>query len=118
MALASIAASLRGSVREVANVPPPVAPHQKPQAKHSYKVFTPLPFYYYCLVLKCLTWSGFELVSRQRQEDDYGFLCLPNAPTFSIMVNRKAVLSPNSSHPFSDSIAPISRQWSSRDIFS
>ena len=38
-------------------------------------------------------------------------------PTFSIMAKRKAVVSPKSSHPFSASIAPMSCQWDSRDIF-
>jgi site-specific recombinase XerD len=35
-----------------------------------------------------------------------------NDQTFSITANRKAVVNPNSSHPFSASIAPMRCQWS------
>ena len=37
-----------------------------------------------------------------------------NDLTLSIMPNRKAVVSPNSSHPFRASIAPMSFQCASR----
>jgi hypothetical protein len=42
---------------------------------------------------------------------------VPLPQTRSMIPNRKAVVSPNSNHPFSASIAPISRQRSSRNRF-
>jgi len=59
--------------------------------------------------------------SRENRAGLEGYRCLPlpsDDLTFSIMPNRKAVVSPNSSHPFRASIAPMSFQCPSRARFS